>query len=335
MVWALRVDLQQAERAREELRRRGALHAVYRLTRQDSHAVIPLRHFVEDALELDDALFKAARKGRGHGKYELYGQVLLVKSRVELDAASFPSIKLVLLKESIQDDGLRSPRVTTLARHPSYCGYASAKQNGITYTWDPYHTMFCPGNISEKLRISRIDMQGESVLDLYAGIGYWTLPMLKHCRARRVTACDWNEHSVRFLRHNLQLNKVEDGRCIVLEGDNGVHEFAAVFDRVILGLLPSSRPGWPIALRALRRCGVSHLHIHENVRETELSLFQKDMLDELRSLLPREEGRCWSVAVEHIECVKSYSPHVNHYVFDVSLAACSPSPASACTASCM
>lgn len=331
MVWTLRVDLQQAERVKEELKRRGVLHAAYRLLRHENHAIIPLRHFVDDALELDDKLFQAAKQSRNLGKYELYGEVLLVKPCVELDVPRFPSVKLVLLKESIENDGLRSPRVVTLAEHSSYCGYASVTQNGITYSWDPYHTMFCPGNISEKLRLSQIDMQGESVLDLYAGIGYWTLPILKHCRAQRVTACDWNEHSIRFIRRNLQINKVEADRCTVLEGNSSLHGFDSVFDRVILGLLPSSRPGWPVALRALKKHGVSHLHIHENVRKTELLSFQKGMLDELHSLLPGEKGQRWNLAVEHVECVKSYSPRVNHYVFDVSLTECSPDPASACT----
>jgi tRNA G37 N-methylase Trm5 len=40
--------------------------------------------------------------------------------------------------------------------------------------------MFSSGNVSEKARIARLDAGGEVVLDLFAGVGYWTLPLLVH-----------------------------------------------------------------------------------------------------------------------------------------------------------
>ena len=41
------------------------------------------------------------------------------------------------------------------------------------------------------------------------------------CRAgaKKVYACEWNPNAIVALRHNLQVNAVED-RCIVIEGDN-------------------------------------------------------------------------------------------------------------------
>ena len=63
--------------------------------------------------------------------------------------------------------------------------------------------MFSSGNVSEKARIARIDVRGETVLDLYAGIGYWTLPFLVHGRAERVHACEMNPFSIEALRRGL------------------------------------------------------------------------------------------------------------------------------------
>jgi tRNA G37 N-methylase Trm5 len=53
-----------------------------------------------------------------------------------------------------------------------------------------------------------------------------------------------------------QVNGV-DGRCKVLDGDNRAFAPAAVADRVLLGLLPSSESGWATAVRALRPSGTS------------------------------------------------------------------------------
>jgi len=53
----------------------------------------------------------------------------------------------------------------------------------------------------------------------FAGIGYFTLPILVHAKAKLVYACEWNSNAIEALEYNLVDNKVND-RCIVLEGDN-------------------------------------------------------------------------------------------------------------------
>jgi len=42
--------------------------------------------------------------------------------------------------------------------------------------------MFSSGNITEKLRVSKFDCTDQVVVDLYAGIGYYTLPYLVHTK---------------------------------------------------------------------------------------------------------------------------------------------------------
>ena len=66
------------------------------------------------------------------------------------------------------------------------------------------------------------NLSDENVLDLYAGIGYYTLPMLVRANAKHVTATEWNSNALRDLNKGLMENKVEK-RCTVLEGDNRIH----------------------------------------------------------------------------------------------------------------
>ncbi len=56
-------------------------------------------------------------------------------------------------------------------------------------------------------------------MDLYAGIGYYTLPLATHAGAARVVACEWNPDACLALRHNVAANGVA-GRVEVLFGDN-------------------------------------------------------------------------------------------------------------------
>lgn len=79
--------------------------------------------------------------------------------------------------------------------------------------------MFCKGNISEKERLSKFDCSNEVVVDLFAGIGYFTLVYLVHSKAKFVHACEWNPAAVEALEKNLKANKVQD-RCKIYVGDN-------------------------------------------------------------------------------------------------------------------
>ncbi|GAU18390.1 hypothetical protein TSUD_202790, partial [Trifolium subterraneum] len=146
-------------------------------------------------------------------------------------------------------------------------GWVNHRENGILYSFDVTKCMFSWGNLSEKLRMAKLDCKDEVIVDLFAGIGYFVLPFLVRAQAKLVYACEWNPHAIEALRHNLQSNSVAD-RCILLEGDNRNTAPKGVADRVCLGLLPSSECSWVTAVRALRREG-GILHVHGNTKDSE------------------------------------------------------------------
>ncbi|KFV70216.1 tRNA wybutosine-synthesizing protein 2, partial [Dryobates pubescens] len=161
----------------------------------------------------------------------------------------------------VSPDGMRSPSVSLLLGQD---GWVEHVDNGIRYTFDVTKCMFSAGNIREKLRVASLPCSGEVLVDLYAGIGYFTLPFLVHAEAAFAHACEWNGHAVEALRRNLALNGVQD-RCHVHHGDSRQLELQDVADRVNLGLIPSSEEGWPVACRVLKKSTGGVLHIHHNV----------------------------------------------------------------------
>ncbi|XP_061862640.1 tRNA wybutosine-synthesizing protein 2 homolog isoform X2 [Colius striatus] len=250
-------------------------------------------------------------------------------------------------------DGLRSPNVTLLLGQD---GWVEHVDNGIRYTFDVTKCMFSPGNITEKLRVAALPCAGEVLVDLYAGIGYFTLPYLVHAAAAFAHACEWNSHAVEALRRNLVLNGVQ-GRCRVHHGDSRQLELQDVADRVNLGLLPSSEEGWPVACRLLKKGTGGVLHIHHNVEtlptpappqspapraeegapegagsgaeaqhpgqdgrarsRAEWQRWAEATAARIRGLLAELHGQPWHTRVLHIEAVKSYAPHVHHLVLDL------------------
>ncbi|XP_029463257.1 tRNA wybutosine-synthesizing protein 2 homolog isoform X2 [Rhinatrema bivittatum] len=175
--------------------------------------------------------------------------------------ASTLGVQRIAKHGRVSAGGLRSPTVSLLLGNSSWVEHVD---NGIRYTFDVTKCMFSPGNISERLRVAGLSCTDEVVVDLYAGIGYFTLPYLLHAGAAFVHACEWNPHALAALRKNLQLNGVSD-RCQVHEGDNRQLDLRDVADRVNLGLIPSSEEGWPVACQVLRQNKGGILHIHQNI----------------------------------------------------------------------
>ena len=195
-------------------------------------------------------------------------------------------------------------------------GWVETKELGVTYGLDVTKVMFSSGNGTEKARMGRVHAAGETVVDLFAGIGYYTLQLLRHAGVAKVFACEWNPNSVAALRRNLQLNGVESNRCEVREGDNRRVAPVGVADRVLLGLLPDSETSWPTAVAALRAETGGVMHVHGNVASGEEEAWARRLESEVAALAA-DLGREWAVRVEHVERVKWYAPRVRHLVADV------------------
>lgn len=209
---------------------------------------------------------------------------------------------------------------------PGSKGWITVTEQGIKQSFDLTSVMFSRGNISEKIRFGKLVQPNELVLDMYAGIGYYTLPALIHGKAKHVYACEWNKSAAAALRYNLLQNGVSE-RATVLEGDCRIRLKEAQildqdFDRISLGLLPSSEGGWRIAVKALNKAKGGWLHVHGNVpskERDEWALWVCQRLSVLYGETYNVKPSSSSVYVlcNHIERVKSFAPRVDHYVADI------------------
>ena len=194
-------------------------------------------------------------------------------------------------------------------------GWVETKELGVTYGLDVTKVMFSSGNGTEKQRMANIGADGETIVDLFAGIGYYTLQLLKNAGAAKVYACEWNPNSCEALRYNLRVNGLES-KCEVLEGDNRRVAPIGVADRVLLGLLPHAEMSWETALKALKPQG-GVLHVHSNVNSGEEEEWTERLVAELKALATANGRDDWDVVVEHLERVKWYGPRIRHVVCDV------------------
>ncbi|ELY48785.1 class I SAM-dependent methyltransferase [Natronorubrum bangense] len=116
----------------------------------------------------------------------------------------------VLADEGIANNGdagtYREPRTRLLA------GARDTEtihtEHGTRYGLDPAKVMFSPGNQAERARMGEHVEPDEHVFDMFAGIGYFTLPMAR--AGARVTATELNSTAFRYLLENAMLNDVTE-----------------------------------------------------------------------------------------------------------------------------
>lgn len=181
-------------------------------------------------------------------------------------------------------------------------------ENGIRYGFDVTKVMFASGNTDERMRMRKLDCTGETVVDMFAGIGYFTLPLAKYSGARRVFACEKNPESYRFLCRNIIDNELED-KVIPILSDNRNLAGRAFADRILMGYVQTTSEFVPKALTMIRPDGIIHYHDTFYVSEYE---------DRIRSIFDDACGPD-GYEIERIHEVKSYAPSVSHYVADIRI----------------
>jgi len=244
-------------------------------------------------------------------KWEQLGDVVVVKLPSELNAherdigeayAKALKAKTVLRDVGGVSGNLRTPVVRTLFGTDPVSIHT---ENGILYKLDASKVMFSSGNVDERMRMATVDCDGETVVDMFAGIGYFTLPLAVYQRPKRIISCELNEVSHGYLVENIALNKVE-GRVEPILGDNRDLPGDAFADRVIMGYVKTTHEFLQTAFRLLKSGGV--IHYHETC--------PNQLLPERPVKRLRDAARKNKVEVLRFKEVKSYSPGVSHVVVD-------------------
>lgn len=104
-------------------------------------------------------------------------------------------------------------------------------ESGIRYHLNPALVMFSQGNQEEKRRVADQIRPGERICDMFAGIGYFTLPMAK--AGGIVHAIEINPVAIRYLEMNIRENSLES-QVTISSGDCRDH-ITGIYDRIHMG----------------------------------------------------------------------------------------------------
>ncbi|RRT82315.1 hypothetical protein BHM03_00020181 [Ensete ventricosum] len=118
-----------------------------------------------------------------------------------------PRIQTVVNKVGTITNEFRVPTIEVLAGKNDMV--TEVKQYGATFKLD-YSLVYWNSRLEhEHIRLVSLFQRGETICDMFAGIGPFTIPAAQ--KGCLLYANDLNPDSVHYLRINAQINKVEDG----------------------------------------------------------------------------------------------------------------------------
>lgn len=247
-------------------------------------------------------------------RWELIGDVLVLKLDPllgEYDQDIAKAYARVLGAKSVLEDvrgiggEFREPRFRLILGSETTTVH---KENGVLFKLDVMRVMFSSGNIHERIRMARMCESDETVVDMFAGIGYFSLPIAVHSKPRKVYGCEINTAAFSYLEENIRLNRVHDVEPLLGDCKDVAPE--GVADRVIMGYL-WGKEYLGKAMRVVGEKGI--IHYHEACHKDEMAERPVRILKEEA----HEEGRRVENAV--VRRIKSYSPNVYHVVVDAEI----------------
>lgn len=166
---------------------------------------------------------------------------------------------------------------------------------GMAFWLDPARVMFSQGNREEKRWMMQRVTPGERVADMFAGIGYFSIPL--GMAGATVHAMEVNPVAFRYLLRNIRENRLDDRISAGLGDCRDL--LSGAYDRIIMGHFDSLLM-LDAALDHMREGGM--IHVHTAGRNP--------------PVIPEQyRDRCRDGGT--VRRIKKVAPHTWHYVLDV------------------
>ncbi|ADL19428.1 Methyltransferase [Acidilobus saccharovorans 345-15] len=189
------------------------------------------------------------------------------------------------------------------------------REHGCSFKVDIAKDFITPRLSYEHLRVAKLVRSGEIIVNMFAGVGIFSIIIARHSDAKLVHSIDINPDAFEKMVENVRLNKVE-GRVLPYLGDaaNVVEErLRGVANRVLMPLPDLAIPYFKYAVDAIDHEGYVHvyLHVHASKGEDPEENARKLFAEHIRNA----EKISWSFEASRI--VRMVGPRFYQVVLDV------------------
>jgi tRNA (guanine37-N1)-methyltransferase len=237
---------------------------------------------------------------------------LLPKKHIIAEAllSSLKNLRTVLLQTTPVEGEYRLRGLEVVAGEPKF--ETVHREHGCLYRVNLRTVYFTPRLSTERLRVAKLVKEGEVVVNMFAGVGPYSILIAKRVRDVKVYSIDNNPEAYRYMQENIKLNKVEH-KVIPLLGDAAEvikSRLQHIADRVIMPLPEKALAYLPVAYQALRG-GKGMIHYYEHV-------FYEKGEDPLQKAVEHVRGNVeFKFDVEYAGVVRDVGPRLAQVVLDL------------------
>ena len=185
-------------------------------------------------------------------KKELIGRTLLLEVKVA---------RSVFYQSSAVEGDFRTRKLELLAGEDST--ETLYRESGCRFLVDVEKAFFSPRLSTERARIANLVNDGEIILNMFAGVGMFSIMAAKTKRCK-VYSIDVNPVASRLCERNIESNKLQ-GEVISINGDAREiinDTLDNISDRTLMLLPERSDEFLDVAIRATKNGGVLHYYSH-------------------------------------------------------------------------
>lgn len=194
------------------------------------------------------------------------------------------------------------------------------KESGCLFSVDVEKCYFSPRLLYERIRIAKQVGNGEVVVNMFAGVGCFSIIIAKHSKAWKIYSIDVNPSAFQFMQDNIRLNRIYT-RVIPMKGDAREvikKRLRCVADRVLMPLPEKAFEYLPYAVSALKETGgwINYYDSeHARKNENPVEKVKVKVAEKLESL-----GVTFTIPFDRV--VRTTGPNWYQVVLDVNVNSC-------------
>ncbi|MFO8110296.1 MAG: class I SAM-dependent methyltransferase family protein [Thermoplasmata archaeon] len=325
----LKVPKSKGEEVRKILLRRSLVSNEHKIRSENGYLLLPL---ITDEVDLDypvverdmeelelppSSLSDIIELPPGFetelpSSYDIVGDIILLKISDNLEPHKkklgeallklHKNVKVVLEDRGVEGE-LRIRDVVHLAGEERT--RTVHREHGAEYVVDLSKAYFSPRLATERWRVVRRVRPGERILDMFTGVGPYSILIAKNTKVEKVYAVDLNPEAVSLLDENVRRNKVED---IIETVQGDVRDVKVKADRIIMNLPHSARNFLPHALKSLDSKG--YIHYYEVMPIDGMGSLEEELKSTIKHL-------GFSAKIIEVREVRTYSASKVHAAVDI------------------
>lgn len=298
MMKSLKVELHHLNDVRKIIAEKQLMNMDYKIKTEKDYGYIPIKETTNETLiqEIKDTLqmpeleikntdteltptkhypksITEALKGKLNNteienlkkSFDTIGDIVILEIPEELEpekeiigesTLNFTKRKSIYMKKSPIEGVTRTRQLELIAGQDN--PITIHKEHGTRLKLDVTEVYFSPRLATERKRVSDSVKPGEEILDMFCGIGPFPI-VIAHNKPCEITSVDINEYAIKYLKENIELNKLK-GTIHPICGDiNQVAKEQLLdkkFDRIIMNLPGTAYQFLDLAIKHTKNNGI-------------------------------------------------------------------------------